>query len=154
MTRKRTRRAPPLWVLLDILMVCVLMLVSMPIAEQGATYKFLGLPEGSVLFEADLPLRADQRHWRHFDFEAREWAERSDVTPHGRKNFLCQECGNFLPEGTRRPEGLMVGLPAEINARIHEVFFKVCDKGDCAPTLYIHRSGTVSTSPLDDQRNT
>lgn len=143
------RRAPPLWILLDILMLWVLALVGMPMEERGVAYKFLGLPPDSVLFEADLPLRADQRHWRHFDFGAGKWIERKDVTPHGRENFLCNECVEFLPDGAAKPAGLMVGLPAAIRTQIHEAFFEACRDGDCAPTLYIDRSGKVHASAPD-----
>lgn len=149
MSVRAVRGAPPLWVLLDILMLWVLALVSMPMEERGVTYKFLGLPTASVLFEVNLPLNPNQAHWRHFDFGAGKWIERQDVSPQGRENFLCDQCAEFLPDGAAKPPGLMVGLPAEMRAQIHEAFFEACSEGDCAPTLYIDQSGKVSASPSD-----
>lgn len=143
------RRAPPLWVLLDILMLWVLALVSMPMKEHGVTYKFLGLPAGSVLFEVKLPLDPNQSHWRYFDFGKGKWVERRDVSPQGRENFLCDECAEFLPDEITKPQRLMVGLPAEMRAKIHEAFFEACSDGDCAPTLYINQSGMVTASLSD-----
>ncbi len=140
------RRAPPLWVLLDVLTILVLALISVPPEERGVAYKFMGLPSGSILFETNTPPKAEQRRWRHFDFESGRWIERKDITPHGRENFMCDECAEFLPEGISKPKGLMVGLPVEIRARIHEAFFEACSKGDCAPTLYIDKDGKISTS--------
>lgn len=149
MSVRAIRRAPPLWVLLDILMLWVLALVSMPMDERGVTYKFLGLPAGSVLFEVDLPLNANQARWRHFDFGAGNWIVRQDISPQGRENFLCDECAAFLPDGAAKPRSLMVGLPAEMRERIHEAFFEACREGDCTPTLYIDQSGKVSASSPD-----
>jgi len=149
MTVRIVRRAPPLWVLLDILMLWVLALVSVPAGKQGVTYKFIGLPVGSVLFEVDLPLDPNQSRWRHFDFTTGKWVERQDVTPRGRENFLCDECARFLPDGVMKPMGLMLALPAEMRAKIREAFFEACRVGDCSPTLYIYQTGMVSISPGD-----
>ncbi|HED12304.1 MAG TPA: hypothetical protein ENI62_01365 [Gammaproteobacteria bacterium] len=146
------RQAPPLWVLLDILMLWVLALVSMPMEERGVTYKFIGLPAGSVLFEVNLPLDPNQTHWRHFDFGMGKWTERQDISPQGRENFLCNQCAEFLPDGVKKPQrhqGLMVGLPAGIRGKIYKAFFEACRDGDCAPTLYIDQSGMVTASLSD-----
>lgn len=142
-----TRRPPPLWVLLDILMLCVLALASMPMEERGVSYKFLGLPANSVLFEVNLPLNPNQSQWRYFDFGTSTWNEDRDVTPQGLENFLCDECTEFLPDGTEKPTSLMVSLPTQMRAQIHEAFFEACGEGDCAPTIYIDKSGKVSASP-------
>lgn len=140
------RRAPPLWVLLDILMLWVLALVSVPMEKRGVSYKFLGLPSGSVLFEASIPLDPKQDYWRHFDFSRSEWILQQNISPRGRENFLCDECAEFLPEDVAKPSAMIVGLPKAMRAKIHGTFFEACQQGDCAPTIYIDQQGNVFTT--------
>ena len=147
MNLKTIRRQPPLLILLDVLMLWVLALVSMPMEKSGVTYKFLGLPAGSVLFEVELPMNPNQSRWRYFDFGKGAWIEQQDITPRGRENFLCDECVEFLPPGAKKAATLMVGLPAGISAKIHDAFFEACRDGNCgAATLYINQDGSVTTS--------
>ncbi|MEW8054704.1 MAG: hypothetical protein AB2796_05265 [Candidatus Thiodiazotropha sp.] len=147
MSVKVIRRQPPLLILLDVLMLWVLALVSMPMEKRGVTYKFLGLPQGSVLFEVTLPLDPNQAHWRHFDFTKGTWIAEQDITPHGRENFMCDECAEFLPADATNTTKLMIGLPVEMSTKIHDAFFEACRDGNCgATTLYINKDGSVTTS--------
>lgn len=141
---KIVRRPPPLWVLLDLLMLWVLVLLSQPMQKQGVTYRFLGLPPGSVLFEVRGTVHGDERVWIYFDFDTQRWVEGTKITPHGRENFLCNECGDFLPGAVRRPGAIMVGIPQAVQARVRDRFFEACLAGDCAPTVYIDGEGGVS----------
>ena len=147
MTRRLTRRTPQLLILLDMITLWILALLSQPVEPGGVTYKFLGLPPGSLLFAVDLPLRPDQRRWTYFDLESNTWVARAEVTPHGRENFMCNECARFLPTGTQPRGPLMIGLPPEMREKIHEAFFMACHTGDCNHTLYVDAKGNVTTTP-------
>jgi len=141
---RRPRSAPPIWILLDILMLLVLALISVPVHEEGVHYEFLGLPPDSVVFRVELPLDPRQREWEHFDFSAGEWVTSSTVTPHGMENFICKRCSRYLPGDADTEGRLMVGLPRDVRDRIHEQFFQACMAGNCSPTLYIDAQGMVS----------
>lgn len=146
---RRARSAPPIWILLDILMLLVLALISVPVHEEGVRYEFLGLPPDSVVFRVELPLDPRQREWEHFDFSAGEWVTSRTVTPHGMENFVCERCSRFLPRDADSEGQLMVGLPTGVRDRIHEKFFRACMTGNCNPTLYIDAQGTVSLRGKD-----
>lgn len=142
------RRSPPLWILLDVLMLWVLALMAQVQAPGTVSYRFLAIPQGAVLFRVEQPLRPEQRRWSHFDFGAGHWVDSETLTPHGRENFLCEECARFLPAHALTGSAkLMVGLPAGIRARIHDAFFAACAAGDCRPTLAIDAAGQVHRQP-------
>jgi hypothetical protein len=128
-------------------MLWVLALVSVPMQENGLTYEFLGIPPESIVFEVELPLRADQQHWRHFDYAAGQWVDRTDVSPYGRENFLCEQCAVFLPGASAGTGAVLVSLSNKTAKLVRETFFDVCGKqGHCSETLYIDGKGKVYAS--------
>lgn len=153
MAATNRRRPPPLWILLDILTLCVLVMVSLPPpAEGGLRYEFLGLPADSVLFAVKLPLQSERSRWTHYSFDTHEWVTGTSITPHGLKNFLCDECALFLPTAVPAGTTVMIGMPSAIRTRIHKAFFDACTHGDCAPTLYINARGDVTFDPHAQSR--
>ena len=146
MMRARARRAPPLWILLDVLMVWVLALLSMPMEEVGATYEFLGIPPGSLVFKVALPLRPDQSTWTLYDFDNEHWREQTRMSPVGRSNYLCDECVVYLSSSVDRDSHILLSLPKATAADINGIFVRACNNGDCSPKLRINGEGNVQVA--------
>lgn len=149
MTARRVKKAPPLMVLLDMLMMWILALLAIPSEDAGIRYEFLGMPPGGVLFNVDLPLDAAQREWKSFDFSSGAWIAGTQISPYGRENFLCAECAQFLPQDAKPAGAIMISLPKELRAQLRDAVFDACQHGECARTLYIDANGSVTTEPPD-----
>lgn len=154
MTARRARKAPPLMVLLDMLMLWILALLAIPSEDGGLRYEFVGMPPGAVLFNVALPLDATQQEWKSFDFSSGGWVAGTQINPYGRENFLCSECAQFLPKNTEPSKSIMISLPRGMRERLRDAVFDACQHGECARTLYIDASGDVTTEPPETREPT
>jgi len=141
------RRTPPLWILLDILLLWVMALLSLPPAMTGIEYEFRGIPDRSVVFAIDGELSPDNVLWTYLDDQGR-WVRGRDVTPFGRDNYLCENCGQYLDQHVHRSERLLISLPGEVQAKIQRVVFESCRTGSCSTRITIHSDGSVTTQEL------
>jgi hypothetical protein len=124
-------------------MLWILANASLPLEPGGINYKFTGLPPDAVVFRVDRDFSVQQQRWTYFDLPSGQWRESDGVIPHGRENFLCRDCQQFLPDGLRAEGSLLISLPPAIRPMLHEAFFAACREGNCSPTLLIGSTGTV-----------
>jgi hypothetical protein len=141
------RRTPPLWILLDILLLWVMALLSLPPAKTGIEYEFRGIPEQSVVFAVDGELSPDHAVWTHLDNQGR-WVTGRDVTPFGRENYLCESCAQYLDPGVHRPQRLLISVPVGVQEDIQRAVFESCRSGTCNTRIEIHGDGSVATRAL------
>nr|VFJ43589.1 MAG: hypothetical protein BECKFM1743A_GA0114220_1001019 [Candidatus Kentron sp. FM]VFJ44402.1 MAG: hypothetical protein BECKFM1743C_GA0114222_1001018 [Candidatus Kentron sp. FM]VFK06277.1 MAG: hypothetical protein BECKFM1743B_GA0114221_1001319 [Candidatus Kentron sp. FM] len=124
------RRAPQLLILLDILMLWVFALLSLPLVEPGLRYMVHGAPVGSVVMEGMEPGSA-----------ARVWK-----VGEGGPRPIRIGPGFILPSDTRIlvEERYVLSLPAPYVDSVARLFKYACPDGRCEREIHVHRDGKAA----------
>lgn len=142
-----SRRAPQIVILLDILMLWVFALLSLPTSESGIRYRLVriedGIMDNTLIVKGNDPSNPEAG-WiiKGGIPEPVPWARWQ--VPVGLPGLQCSDgtgqCLGNIFDGSRSQEAFIFYPPPVVTNGLEKLYYRACTSGRCSNVIYLHLS--------------